>query len=186
MELSDSNSVLSSPANGAPFCNGGGAMVMYMEGFSFSLKGNQPCLNLFFSAWTLDTRGKFLAAMIGIMALAVVTEGISKLRFLLSRRLNGAQRRWSVTGLHGLQAFVGYVLMLATMTFSLELFLCVILGLGIGFWIFYDDNDTHVTTNPCCNFLQDDANERKNIKAWEELGPAAQPLLSAHDPMMSA
>jgi hypothetical protein len=50
--------------------------------------------------------------------------------------------------------------MLATMTFSVELLLCVMMGLGCGFAIFYDDHDTHVTTNPCCNFIQDEANER--------------------------
>ena len=131
-----------------------------MEGFRVSLKGNQPCLNLYFSGWTLDSRLKFVSAMFGILVLAVATEGISKLRFLMSRRLKGSRKRWTVTCLHGLQALVGYLLMLATMTFSVELLLCVIVGLGLGFAIFYDDDDNHVTTNPCCNFIQDEAKER--------------------------
>jgi len=132
-----------------------------MDGFRFSLQSNdQPCLNLYFPTWTLDTRSKFAGAMLGIFALAVLTEGISKFRFLASRRLKGSAKRWSVTGLHGLQALVGYILMLATMTFSVELLGCVIVGLGSGFAMFYDDHDTHVTTNPCCNFIQDEANER--------------------------
>merc|ERR1719384_462579 len=54
----------------------------------------------------------------------------------------------------------GYILMLATMTFSVELLLCVIVGLGIGFILFYDERDGHVTTNPCCSFMQSESDER--------------------------
>ena len=135
-------------------------------GFHLSLKGGQSCLNLFVPSWTLDTRGKFVGAMVGILFLAILTEGISKLRFLAQITLSSSShcchrhRRWIMTLLHGLQAFVGYLLMLATMTFSIELFLCVLVGLGSGYAIFYNENDRHVTTNPCCNFIQDEADER--------------------------
>ena len=164
-------------------------MIMYMGGFRFSLSGNHPCLNLYLPGWTLDTRSKFLWAMMGIVLLGIVTEGISKLRSRLSKRLSGTIKRWTITLLHGLQALVGYILMLATMTFSLELLGCVILGLVLGFALFYDDddNDLHVTNNPvrrlsqlsyhisrglpltclhsinvyqCCNFMQNEVNER--------------------------
>jgi hypothetical protein len=50
--------------------------------------------------------------------------------------------------------------MLATMTFSIEFLLCVIIGLVIGYVIFAGDTYSHVTTNPCCAFLEDEANER--------------------------
>ena len=146
-------------------------MIMYMDGFRFSLSGNSPCLNLYFPSWTLDTRGKFWWAMVGVVLLGIVTEGISKLRSLLvsfcaspnhstpfrfltcyplkqSKKLTGSAKRWTITLLHGLQALVGYILMLATMTFSVELLACVIVGLGLGFALFYDDDDLHVTTNP--------------------------------------
>jgi hypothetical protein len=109
--------------------------------------------------------------MIGVLALAILTEGISKLRFIAQLKFaheSHRRRRWSITMLHGLQAFVGYMLMLATMTFSVELFFCVLLGLGIGYAIFYDENDTHVTTNPCCNFIQNEADERLITKTLEE------------------
>lgn len=135
-------------------------MIMYMDGFRFSLSGNSPCLNLYFPSWTLDTRGKFWWAMVGVVLLGIVTEGISKLRSLLSKNLTGSAKRWTITLLHGLQALVGYILMLATMTFSVELLACVIVGLGLGFALFYDDDDLHVTTNPCCNFIQEEFNER--------------------------
>lgn len=132
-------------------------------GFRFSLHESSPCLNLYFPGWTLDTRGKFAGAMIGIVLLAVLTEGLSMIRFKLQNSFKSQpqRRRWVLTGVHGLQALTGYILMLATMTFSIELLLCVILGLGLGYGLFYNEGDTHVTTNPCCNFIQSEANERE-------------------------
>jgi hypothetical protein len=184
-----SSSMHTSGSHDAVLQAGSHGMIMYMGGFRFSLSGNEPCLNLFLPGWTLDTRAKFLWAMMGIVLLGIVTEGISKLRSHLSKRLSGTIKRWTITLLHGLQALVGYILMLATMTFSLELLGCVIVGLVIGFALFYDDvdDDLHVTNNPvrrisspffhthrelsltslhsinfhqCCNFIQNEVNER--------------------------
>ena len=107
--------------------------------------------------------------MLGILLLSIATEGLSKTRSLLSKRLKGGIKRWTITLLHGLQALVGYILMLATMTFSVELLFCVIVGLGIGFAIFYDDEDSHVTTNPCCNFIQEEFNERASTLRQQHL-----------------
>ena len=84
----------------------------------------------------------------GVVLLGIITEGVSKLRSLSSKRLSGFLKRVTITVLHGIQALVGYILMLATMTFSIELLTCVIVGLGLGFALFYDDEDAHVTTNP--------------------------------------
>jgi len=115
--------------------------------------------------------------MIGVILLGVVTEGISKLRSLVHQNhstiinvvddtnnkmenTNSSTKRWCITFFHGLQAFVGYILMLATMTFSAELFFCVIFGLVLGYAIFFTDEDLHATTNPCCNFIQDESFER--------------------------
>jgi hypothetical protein len=142
-----------------PFCTSEEGMIMYMDGFRLSLSSssannNNPCLNFYFPEWTLNTRSKFWWAMLGTIALGVVTEGISKLRSTLSKKLKGNVKRWSITVLHGLQALVGYILMLCTMTFSVELLFCVIFGLALGFAIFYDEDGLHVTTNPCCNFIQ--------------------------------
>jgi len=105
--------------------------------------------------------------MIGIIMLAVLTEGLSKLRFKLQRSFKGhpQRKRWAITGMHGLQALFGYILMLATMTFSVELLLCVIVGLGIGYAAFYDEQDPHVTSNPCCSYIQAEANERTSRMA---------------------
>jgi hypothetical protein len=147
-------------------------------GFRVSLKGDQPCLNLFFPGWTLDTRGKFAAAMIGIALMGVFVEGVSKLRYRTVKAAKrahvlGDQFRWnphflrfSITLLHGSQALTGYILMLATMTFSIELLLSAVFGLALGYAIFFQteeqylaDSAGHVTTNPCCGFMEDEAKE---------------------------
>lgn len=146
-----------------------GGYVMYMDGFHFTLSRGNPCLNLYFSSWTLDTPAKVWCAMIGITLLGIATEGISKVRSLISKRFTGSTKRWSITLFHGLQALVGYILMLATMTFSAELFFCVIFGLGLGFAFFYDDEKIHVTTNPCCNFIQEEFYERATALRRESM-----------------
>jgi len=154
------------PSDG--FCTGNMGMVMFMEGFHWALKGGHNCINLYFRDWTLDSVGKVWAAIVGVAVLAILTEGISKLRHLLSRKRRRAESTLKIrriallqTGLHGIHALTGYILMLATMTFSIELLLSVIGGLMVGYVMFGGDTYRHVTTNPCCAFLEDEAIERK-------------------------
>ena len=108
-----------------------------MPGFRFSLGGNQPCLNLLLPGWTLDSPWKFGGAAVGVFVLAVLVEGFSKLRHKLVRAAKQRQLhhhpallRLAVTSLHGLQALLGYILMLVTMTFSIEMLLAVCCGLA--------------------------------------------------------
>eukprot|EP00526_Cylindrotheca_closterium_P020842 CAMPEP_0113649554 /NCGR_PEP_ID=MMETSP0017_2-20120614/26334_1 /TAXON_ID=2856 /ORGANISM="Cylindrotheca closterium" /LENGTH=207 /DNA_ID=CAMNT_0000561941 /DNA_START=17 /DNA_END=637 /DNA_ORIENTATION=+ /assembly_acc=CAM_ASM_000147 len=151
------------------FCQGDMGMVMYMDGFRWTLKeeGNS-CLNLYFASWTLNSKGKVFGAMVGVFLLAVLAEGISKIRHNLSLRARDVstplseRRKIAIfqTLLHGLHAFIGYTVMLATMTFSLELLCCVIFGLTTGYFVFGGESYSHVSTNPCCAFLEDEALER--------------------------
>lgn len=55
--------------------------------------------------------------------------------------------------------------MLIAMTFSVELFFSVVLGLGIGYTVFFLSADAdlrhqHITTNPCCDFFEEHPTER--------------------------
>ena len=57
------------------FCVAAWSMDMHMYGFKWA--GNAAgagCVVLLFEAWTLDTRGKFLAGALGTFLLAVGTE----------------------------------------------------------------------------------------------------------------
>ena len=61
--------------------------------------------------------------------------------------------------MHGVQALLGYVLMLATMTYSAEILLATVVGLATGYAVFFTLDDdlqcSHVAANPCCNYLQE-------------------------------
>lgn len=139
----------------------------YMDGFRFAMAGNQPCLNLYFPSWTLDTRTKFVGCLLLVFLLSFGTEGVSKYRHKLSsKRPTGRQyhRNWQIkiSALHGLQAFLGYIVMLATMTFSVEILVSVVVGLSTGYYYFFAGElglEGHVTTNPCCNYMQGESDE---------------------------
>jgi hypothetical protein len=158
-------------------------MTMYMDGFSFSLFSQKGCLNLFVSSFTLNTRFKFFLAMTGVMCLGISVEGLS---FLKRRYIIGLKKKMNrhanstnnnaaaaadddddkfrnakliLAGFQGLQALVGYVLMLSAMTYSVELLLSAVVGLALGFHIFerhktllsaplesFEDGDG----TPCC------------------------------------
>jgi copper transporter 1 len=141
-----------------------------MDGFRFALAGNQPCLNLYFPSWTLDTRFKFFVCLVSVFLLAFGTEGVSKYRHSLSsRRMSSGRqarrtRQIMISSLHGVQALLGYMVMLATMTFSVEILLSVVLGLSSGYYYYFAGEiglEGHVTTNPCCNYMQDESNDHE-------------------------
>ena len=169
-------------------------MIMYMDGFHWGFSTGQPCLNLFVSSWTLNSRTKYMGAILVVFSLAVLVEGSSKLRLVLIRRARTSWlpqqrhtshysknytlmlwRRIGLPGMHAIQALLGYILMLATMTFAVELLLAVVLGLGVGHAMFFpftptaaatDElaNITHVTSNPCCQFQEQEAmDERQSL-----------------------
>jgi Ctr copper transporter family len=81
-----------------------------------------------------------------------------------------------ISGLHGFQALLGYVVMLATMTFSVEILLAVVAGLSTGYYFFFAGEvglEGHVTTNPCCNFMQDESNEHEQQQHQQQLQACA-------------
>ena len=111
----------------------------------FVLKGGCPCINLFFPGWTLNTPYKFVGAMVGVFILALITELFGKLRTKALHLSNTTKTtqimkkklfRDVYLGMHGFHAVRGYFLMLAAMTYSVELFICVIFGLVLGHALF--------------------------------------------------
>jgi len=95
--------------------------------------------------------------MVGVFFLAMTVEGISKLRQVCldrARRRSGTEGknrlcnlellRTALTGLRGLQAFFGYILMLAAMTFSLEMILVVTVGLSLGYVLFFQTDRNYL------------------------------------------
>ena len=147
-----------------------------MDGFQFTLKQQSPCLNFYFPSWTLDTRQKFLGAMLAVIVMGIVTEALGRLRHdvnkkarkrsLVAANASAANRQHHYRYLHrlwylqtllqGANAFMAYILMLATMTFSLEILGCVILGLMIGYFVFGGDLYNHAGS-VCCQILEEES-----------------------------
>jgi len=153
------------PDRSNDFCNG--AMDMLMSGFEAAgVDNSNPCIILFIKAWTLDSRLKFSFACIGVMLLGILVEfNIFVRRKLTTRRRISAYlrattpsiRRLASIFLFGFNLFLGYLAMLVAMTYSIELFMCVILGLMIGHAAFNMRQPVGETIDPCCAPSQDQA-----------------------------
>lgn len=136
--------------------------IMYMDGFHWALfpsRGSPPppCLNLFYPSWTLHTRSRFIFAMASVTSMGILVEacGMWRARCLRkgrarraaeraavvalgssssSRRDPSHARRWDLLAalLHASRVWLGYLLMLAVMSYAVEFLLSVILGIVLG------------------------------------------------------
>jgi len=147
----------SSSASSHLLCNSSEdmGMIMYMDGFRWTLKGDGSCLNFLFPGWTLDTIPKFVAAMLCVIAMGVLTERINQLKHSVAEQAQSNPKyKLPHTCLQGLGIFSAYLLMLVVMTYSYELGLCVILGLMLGHYVFDGDLFHGGDGTPCCSVLE--------------------------------
>lgn len=123
------------------FCNGM-SMVMAMGGFQWSLgkkhdNSKPDCLNYFVPAWKLDDKGKFTGAMVYSFLLGMMTEAITNFQIWLRPFLGtGRLRKFTMPLLYALQQWLGYIAMMVTMMYSVELFGSLLLGLVLGRLLF--------------------------------------------------
>lgn len=160
-------------ASVSEFCKPGG-MVMYMDGFHLALDASSPekkCINLWLTGWTLDSVEKFYGAMFVVVMLGIATEGMGALRIRAHKKMlrrtqmhqSEAEKRKQTrllklknTGFHGIQGLLGYMLMLAVMTYSIEMLFSCLCGVMLGYNIFYSDLSSippGMNSNPCCDFM---------------------------------
>merc|ERR1719295_1428589 len=71
------------------------------------------------------------------------------------RRLRGLSRRGAIIFLFALNIASGYLAMLVAMTYSVELFICMVVGLVIGHGIFNTDASVGESVDPCCASQRD-------------------------------
>jgi len=141
---------------------------MYMNGFVWGFDGD-TCVVLLSSALTLNTRVKYVCGLLGVVFIGILYEGLGYVRrstaagvwpscWICTKPASFSQRLWLDTGFHVLQIGIGYTLMLVAMTYHIPLFLCVLVGIGIGHGSFAHrnvartSNDVHVRAQvePCC------------------------------------
>jgi hypothetical protein len=141
--------------------------IMFMDGFHWALfppsdSNPPPCLNLFYPSWTLHTPSRFVFAMTSVTSIGMLVEacGVWRARCLRkgrarraaehalvvvpgsssSRRAAFRARRWDLLAalLHASRVWLGYLLMLAVMSYAVELLLSATLGVVLGRYCFMD------------------------------------------------
>jgi hypothetical protein len=143
------NNTDDSSSNDNSYCLGKGTS-MIMTGFESQLSSKDPlCINLLFSDWTLDNSIKFTFACLGVLVLGLFIQYLTVLK-MKTRNLTiittEFQRRIIRMLLYGIQIVCTYFIMLVTMTYSVELFIMVAIGLTSGYAFFHstdDENDSH-------------------------------------------
>ena len=105
---------------------------------------------------------KFYIAMVGNILLGMAVEGFSSIRkgafkSMNTKRFGNISKGVIASFLHGVQAFMGYILMLSAMTYSMELLLCVVTGLSIGYGLNHGGGSAPPDgfKDPCCDFDED-------------------------------
>ena len=73
----------------------------------------------------------------------------------------GWGRKLKMMTIHGVHTMLGYVVMLAAMTYRLEMLLSVVLGLPLGFGLFTPDSEAGKASGgePCCDGADFDYDE---------------------------
>jgi hypothetical protein len=131
------------------FCYGKGT-TMFMQGFQAqkltSEDDTTSCVTLLFQDWTLDSRVKFAFACLGVFLLSALTQAVPLMRKHIIQRFspNSAGllkdkrvRDLLLALLFGIDKTIGYFVMLVAMTYSVELFTMICLGITAGFIYFH-------------------------------------------------
>ena len=140
------------------FCNELSSMDMLMGGFEPAGNKANNCIILWISPFTLNTRAKFYVACVGVVFLGIAIEASIAIRrrFSSVRRSSPhlpvprSFRTFAGVMLFGVNLFLGYLAMLVAMTYSVELFFCVILGLMIGHAALNLKVPVSESVDPCC------------------------------------
>lgn len=142
------------PAPDFGFCNGA-RTDMHMEGFVSlfdPVREQSPCLVMFFNCWALDGFGKFVVAWVGAVVGGVLSEGLLAVRAGAVQKYCGSGKMATVLNifLYTAHRVVGYAIMLIAMTYSVEMFVAVILGLTTGYVMFNKNRATVEGETACC------------------------------------
>ncbi len=160
------------------YCYGSGS-AMFMEGFESiisSPRGSTECTNLLFPGWTLNNGVKFFVACVGILLFGIFIQYLTKCRFDLNKiKGNEKSHQYKIVIMYGFQVVCSYLAMLVAMTYSVELFMMICIGLTIGYGLFNVSGPPPANVDPCCT-IDDDAS-----KSDIELSPAYNKLRNTAD-----
>mmetsp|Transcript_22675 Transcript_22675/g.44493 ORF Transcript_22675/g.44493 Transcript_22675/m.44493 type:complete len:641 (+) Transcript_22675:323-2245(+) len=146
---------------GNDFCNGYGT-VMYMERLVGWADPDEACLVLFFDALKLDTRTKYVSALVAVFFFGVLTDYLSSLRRKLethAREQKGKKTRFMIIRglMHFVQLSFAYIAMLFAMTYSILIMVSIVAGLATGHVLFNMKHHVSEHVEPCCAITCDDS-----------------------------
>lgn len=137
MDMDDHDHEHDMAGDSRSFCMGSGS-TMNHAGFGVSLNNpDRACVTLLFEDWVLDTEAKFICALIGVFVFAMFSEFVGYLHMRIHNTLDEKSllKPYVLSTLYILQALIGFMLMLITMTFNVELLLAIVFGLGAGYLV---------------------------------------------------
>jgi hypothetical protein len=150
------------------YCYGSGT-TMIMEGMKsiiFSKRGEIACTNLIFEHVTLNNSLKFCFGCLVVLIVCILSQYLTLYRLKLSSEPKYWVRK---IVLYFIQMNLGYIIMLVTMTYSLELFLMVTLGLTIGYAIFNVKEPALVNNGAeCCSVEMSDIQQYVRVNDLEK------------------
>ncbi len=139
------------PSPEVPFCTGPGT-AMHMSGFEYY---PADCVIFLFNGWVLDAPGTFVLAILGSLGLGLLTELLTFLRREKIAKAAALRERPNafvvvMGSIFTVQVTLGYLLMLVAMTYQVELFVAVMLGLGGGHMLLNVKAPVGESVEACC------------------------------------
>ena len=64
--------------------------------------------------------------------------------------LQESRVRLALTALYAVNVAISYLLMLAIMTYNVGYFIAIVLGLAVGYFIFFNSSSATASTDVCC------------------------------------
>mmetsp|Transcript_23883 Transcript_23883/g.32833 ORF Transcript_23883/g.32833 Transcript_23883/m.32833 type:complete len:652 (+) Transcript_23883:108-2063(+) len=149
------------------------ASVMWMTGFQVLGDDGQPCVALLFEGWELDTTFKFTLGCVGTFFMGICVEGIvagrrllvknkwNKKKFPKAISVDNSERliQFLMLFIYAFQVMLGYFLMLIAMTYQVELFVLVVLGLTAGHGLFNMKAPVLESAEACCQGFDVEADD---------------------------
>ncbi|GAA0144165.1 secondary carrier transporter [Lithospermum erythrorhizon] len=131
MEDMGGMNMTTSPSSAASGGAGGGGVMMHM---TFFWGGNTEIL---FNGWPgYDNLGMYIFALVIVFVIAFCVEGLSHYKFIKEEKSNNVVAGLLQSIIYGFRVGLGYLVMLAVMSFNGGVFIVAIGGHTLGFMVF--------------------------------------------------